>query len=200
MQTMTPTNPYSGPAELLSALADGESNAHFALHDLQHDLLHAQWNVYHTIGDVLKTPQSGPPVALGADPAFLQRLLLRLQEEKIEEPQLAPALVVVTQPNTASANDGAFRWKLATGLASFGLAAVVAFNLTKLPVSKLEPQLSQGLSATELVVTSPLGLMVRDARLEELLAAHKQLGGTALQAPSGFLRNAGIESAPGSQR
>ena len=40
-------------------------------------------------------------------------------------------------------------------------------------------------------MTSPQGPVVRDARLEELLAAHKQFGATsALQEPSGFLRNA----------
>jgi sigma-E factor negative regulatory protein RseA len=37
--------------------------------------------------------------------------------------------------------------------------------------------------------------MVRDARLEELLAAHKEFGGaSALQMPSGFLRNATFEA------
>jgi sigma-E factor negative regulatory protein RseA len=37
--------------------------------------------------------------------------------------------------------------------------------------------------------------MVRDARLEELLAAHRQLGSnSALQLPSGFLRNATFEA------
>jgi sigma-E factor negative regulatory protein RseA len=36
--------------------------------------------------------------------------------------------------------------------------------------------------------------MLRDPRLDQLLAAHRQLGGaTALQAPSGFLRNATFE-------
>ena len=35
------------------------------------------------------------------------------------------------------------------------------------------------------------GVMLRDPRLDELMAAHKQFGGTsALQMPSGFLRNA----------
>ena len=197
---MTPTNPDSSPAELLSAMADGEMNAQSALFNFQQNQLHAHWNVYQTIGDVLKTPLSGPPAAYGADPAFLQRLSLRLQEERIEKPQLVPIAVVVAQPDTESANDGTFRWKLATGLASFGLAVVVALNLGGSLVSKSEPLLAQGASATERVVASPLGLMVRDARLEELLSAHKQLGGTALQAPSGFLRNAGLESAPGSQR
>lgn len=38
--------------------------------------------------------------------------------------------------------------------------------------------------------------MIRDARLDELMAAHRQFGGTsALQKPSGFLRNATFEGA-----
>ena len=37
-------------------------------------------------------------------------------------------------------------------------------------------------------------VMIRDPRLDELLAAHKQFGGTsALQMPAGFLRNATFE-------
>jgi sigma-E factor negative regulatory protein RseA len=37
--------------------------------------------------------------------------------------------------------------------------------------------------------------MIRDPRLDELLAAHRQLGGaSALQAPAGFLRNATFEA------
>ena len=37
--------------------------------------------------------------------------------------------------------------------------------------------------------------MLRDARLDELLAAHKQFGGiSALQMPAGFLRNATFEN------
>jgi sigma-E factor negative regulatory protein RseA len=37
-------------------------------------------------------------------------------------------------------------------------------------------------------------VMLRDARLDELLAAHRQFGGTsALQTPAGFLRNATFE-------
>jgi sigma-E factor negative regulatory protein RseA len=36
--------------------------------------------------------------------------------------------------------------------------------------------------------------MIRDPRLDALLAAHRQFGGTsALQMPSGFLRNATFE-------
>ena len=36
--------------------------------------------------------------------------------------------------------------------------------------------------------------MIRDPQLDELLAAHRQLGGaSALQMPAGFLRNATFE-------
>ena len=38
-------------------------------------------------------------------------------------------------------------------------------------------------------------VMIRDPRLDELLAAHRQTGGTtALQMPAGFLRNATFEA------
>jgi sigma-E factor negative regulatory protein RseA len=38
--------------------------------------------------------------------------------------------------------------------------------------------------------------MIRDPRLDEFLAAHRQLGGAALVAPAGYLRNATFD-APG---
>ena len=208
MQTMTHGIPNCSPFEALSALADGELDAHVTLDDLQHDLLYAHWNTFQTIGDVLKAPAfSSCGLAFGADPAFLQRLSLRLAHEEIEKPPMltagADAAAVVAaagNPDAAAANDKTFRWKLVAGLASLGMAAVVVFNFAGLPGSKFDPQLAQGTARTDWVVAVPLGLMVRDARLEELLSAHKQRGGTSLQAPSGFLRNAGFESAPGSQR
>ncbi len=57
-------------------------------------------------------------------------------------------------------------------------------------------QLAQGASAvTPLTeVAGAPGVMLRDPRLDELLAAHRQFGGTsALQMPAGFLRNATFE-------
>ncbi len=204
---MTYTTLNRNPAELLSSLLDGELAADVNFNDLQQDQLQARWNTLQTIGDVLRAPNASAAVqAYGADPAFLQRLSLRLADERIEKPDMLAAAsagavgVVVAKPVVAAANDATFRWKVMAGLASFGMAAVVTFNVIGLPGSKVEPLLTQNKPGTELVVASPMGLMVRDARLEELLSAHKQLGGTSLQAPSGFLRNAGFESAPGSQR
>jgi sigma-E factor negative regulatory protein RseA len=57
------------------------------------------------------------------------------------------------------------------------------------------PQLAQAGSSPQMVVASPQGMMVRDAQLEELLAAHAQLGrSSSLQVPSGFLLNATFET------
>jgi sigma-E factor negative regulatory protein RseA len=44
------------------------------------------------------------------------------------------------------------------------------------------------------IAGSERGAMIRDPRLDEFLAAHRQLGGaSALQMPAGFLRNATFE-------
>lgn len=201
--TITQATPNCSPFEALSALADGELDTRITLNDLQQDQLQAHWDTFQTIGDVLKGPAfTSAGLVYGADPAFLQRLALRLADERIEEPVMLTANTAgaaVAKPDALAANDTTFRWKVVAGLTSFGMAAVAALNFVGLPGSKFEPLLAQDKPGTELVVASPLGLMVRDARLEELLSAHKQLGGTALQAPSGF-RNAGFESTPGNQR
>ena len=55
-------------------------------------------------------------------------------------------------------------------------------------------------AATQIAVNQPVTnaqgqVMIRDPRLDELLAAHKQYGSTsALQMPAGFLRNATFEA------
>jgi sigma-E factor negative regulatory protein RseA len=47
------------------------------------------------------------------------------------------------------------------------------------------------------VVQTTQGQVLRDPRLEQLLAEHRQFGGmSALQAPAGFLRNATYDSSP----
>ncbi|GBU15588.1 hypothetical protein AwPolaro_09660 [Polaromonas sp.] len=79
---------------------------------------------------------------------------------------------------------------MVAGLASLTAVSVIAWNVASTSVPSLAPQLAQ-LPSEQVIVASPQGPMVRDPRFEELLAAHQQLGGTsALQEPSGFLRNA----------
>lgn len=83
------------------------------------------------------------------------------------------------------------------------LAAVAAIGWNSLSVLRSEP-----LQGAQLAVTTPPAIsaptelaqagapvMIRDPRLDELLAAHKQFGGaSALQMPAGFLRNATFEA------
>ena len=195
--------------ELLSALADGElamGSADAGITDaglqdvfLSSDL-HDDWNSYQVIGHVLRGG-AGASESLGADPAFLQRLNMRLADEKIA--LLLPTIssdIRVALPNQPAANEGVFRWKLVAGFASLSAALVIAWNFVGTPDASTALQLSQSPVAEQVVVTSPQGPMVRDARLEELMTAHKQLGGSSLQAPSGFLRNAGFDNLQSSRR
>jgi sigma-E factor negative regulatory protein RseA len=188
-------------SELMSALADGQLDGEdfaAALHASRHDDSAVEcWDTYHLIGDALRSSHG----ARSADPAFLSRLNQRLAHE-------APQGFALPSPQTAAqespvalahrgqaANDGEFRWKLVAGFASVAAVSAIAWNAAGLLVPAAVPQLAQAPASPQVVVASPQGPVVRDARFEELLAAHKQLGGTsALQEPSGFLRNATFET------
>jgi len=190
--------------ELLSALADGELAKGIADAGLQDvflsSALHGDWNSYQVIGDVLRGG-SGDSGSLGADPAFLKRLNNCLADEKIA--LLQPTTysdMQVALPNQPAANEGVFRWKLVAGFASLSAALVIAWNFSGTPDASTALQLSQSPVAEQVVVASPQGPMVRDARLEELMTAHKQLSGSSLQAPSGFLRNASFDNLQSSRR
>ena len=87
------------------------------------------------------------------------------------------------------------------GAASFAAVAAIAWNAGTALSPAAGPQLAQAIPPAQVLVASPQGTMVRDARLEELLVAHKQFGGTsALQMPSGFLRNATFDAQPSAAR
>lgn len=204
-------------SELLSALADGQlvgEDFAAALQACQQDASALdRWDSYHLIGDVLRLPaRTAVTQRHGADRAFVGRLSQRLAKEPMTGVVVldADASSVVAgamadaamHPRRAAANDESFRWKLMAGLASLAAVSAIAWNavgLLTLPASA--PQLAQSANSPRVVVASPQGLMVRDARLEELLAAHAQLGGgSALQVPSGFLRNATFETSQNAGR
>lgn len=206
---MKPTMPT---CELLSALVDGQladDDLAVALEACQQgEAALASWNAYHLIGEVLRSPASQVQIA---DLAFVERLNLRLAQEAPRITATAPMVTVdigaaapalakpagnVVHHRGQASNDGNFRWKLVAGLASLAAVAAIGWNAAGLLAPAAGPQLALVPSpAQQVVVASPQGPMVRDARLEELLAAHKQLGGaSALQLPAGFLRNATFET------
>ncbi len=155
------------------------------------------WHRYHLIGDVLRSGE----LARGTPPVdFMSRLQVRLRLEHGVSPVdgHGAGLASTGEPfvgtlGGSAANDSVFRWKLLAGVATLAAVAVVAWSVAG--VSDTRPGASQMAAAQpEAAASSQSQVMIRDPRLDELLAAHRQLGGaTALQAPAGFLRNATFE-------
>ena len=196
-------------SELLSLLADGElDHAAFvlALDACRHDQAAlACWDAYQLIGDVLRSPaHAAAPLKLDAQLAFVGRLNKRLAHDLRIKAEFASVeakaeglehpVLDLTHRHEAASNDGNFRWKLVAGVASLAAVSAIAWNASGLLAPASLPQLAQA-SPAQIVVVSPQGMVVRDARLEELLAAHKQFGAkSALQESSGFLQNATFDT------
>ena len=191
--------------ELLSALADGQLGEQDFVAALEacgrDDTALECWNTYHLIGDFLRSPADlrASPLAVGGDIGFASRLSARLAQETVATSAAVPAARLPVYPGIIhhrgpASNDSSFRWKLVAGVASLAAVSAIAWNASGLMAPATGPQLAQA-SSPQIVVTSPQGPVVRDARLEELLAAHRQLGtASALQESSGFLRNATFET------
>lgn len=214
------TSLLSAP-ELMSALADGQLRDDDLVRAWQvleqNDDAVVSWSHYHLIGDVLRSPAAtSAHVSARSSAAFVNRLSLKLHAEvppaKAVEAPVQPLLAAAdlstpvhvqqTSQRGVAANDGVFRWKLLAGFATLAALSVMTWAvIAPSGLSLSSPQLAQSLDATQVLVASPQGVIVRDARLNELLAAHKQLGSTsALQAPSGFLQSAAFEISPGNGR
>lgn len=187
--------------ELISALVDGQVGGDEMASAVQaacddRDAL-ATWHAYHLIGDVLR---SGERAGVAPAPAFLERLSARLAEEplRLEE----PVAVGAGRAAAPAANDASFRWKVLAGAASVAAFTAVTWSVlgTVPGIAPTAPQLagapaSQQQFEATVLARSSAGGMLRDARLDELLAAHRQFGGaSALQNPAGFLRSATFEA------
>ncbi len=179
--------------ELISALADGQLQGETFARGVELAASNPQarqaWERYHLIGDVLR---SGTLAVGSLPPDFAERLLRRLQQEQQLAPVLIGSLPVAVQSGAPAANDGSFRWKVIAGVASVAAVAVLGWSLAGGMPGKTDPgaQLAATGGATVLA-PDERGVMIRDPHLDELLAAHRQLGGaSALQMPAGFVRNA----------
>lgn len=196
--------------ERISALMDGRLRAAEFAHAVEllgdSEDARASWNAYHLVGDVLR---SGEQAALGApDAAFVARLRQRLASEALAPRFVAPVEGAADRGRSAwdardrapeSANEASFRWKLVAGFASLMAVAVVGWQIVSgVATPEAGPQLAQ-IAVPAIPVAQPASgdapqRMIRDPRLDQLLAAHQQFGGTsALQMPAGFLRNATFE-------
>lgn len=199
--------------EQLSALMDGQLQGDEwlqALQSAEQEEGRAIWYAYHVVGDVLRSAE----LSQGAlsSKSFLARFQERLAQEPaspaepgLPEAAVRPVMPVRGQPPQA-ANASVFRWKMLAGFASLAVVASVGWNSwsrlplggapagTQLAVATPTPAPAT-VTAANSAPSSALPLMIRDPRLDELLAAHQQFGGTsALQMPAGFLRNATFEA------
>jgi sigma-E factor negative regulatory protein RseA len=190
--------------EQLSALADGElghEQAAALVHASRQDASMLQtWGSYHAIGDALRA-HARDAQASSSRPLAAQ--LPRLVEQ--------PVVPMATRP--AAANDSLFRWKLVAGVAALAAVGSVVWALVGAQGGPVGAQLAQRSAPAPVAVATATAdavpasaatasapesapVMIRDARLDELLAAHKQFGGaSALQQPAGFLRNATFQQA-----
>lgn len=150
------------------------------------------WSAYHVIGAALR--QSSEP-SVPSSAVFVSAVMERVRTE--QPPVLAASLPLATV-RSAAANDGVFRWKMLAGMASVVAVVAVAWQMLaspSAPVGSQWAQQSPGLSGFQQVPRPDGSVMLRDAQLDELMAAHRQSGGmSALQVPAGFLRNATYES------
>lgn len=190
--------------EHVSALMDGalESDAlAIAMDFAQQSEGREAWHVYHLVGDVLRSPE----LAAGADSqAFLSRLQQRLAAEPLPALPVTLDLQNVAEAPVAAANASVFRWKMAAGFASLAVVAAVGWNswgsLQGSGSGTAQLAVAAPPAAAEVQVAadqSAPAVMIRDPRLDELLAAHRQFGNTsALQMPAGFLRNATFDAPP----
>jgi sigma-E factor negative regulatory protein RseA len=191
-------------SELVSALVDGQ------LRDIEFDQALAllersgearqRWHSYHVVGDAMRTGQAA---ASAHDDEFVLRLRARLQQEPAPSALRAvSATKVQLAPLMASANDR--WWRLVVGLASVALVTGVAwrgFQGQALPGAQLavaprtdQSPLPLAPSGTLAATPGAAPVMIRDPQIDVFLAAHRQFGGTsALQMPTGFLRNATFE-------
>ncbi len=198
----TSANDAYGPAgadlEAISALVDGELAAHqwdSALEAAVHDPAGREaWQRYQRLGELLRATdliaeKRHSTLALGS---FVSKVMEKVAAEPLAAPLAIAAGQVRAAARAPAAND-AWGWKLAAGFASLAAVVAVAWNFVATPqpggqlAGAPTPPTAQTAQTAEAV-------MIRDPRLDELLAAHRQLGGgSALQAPAGVLRNATFE-------
>ena len=193
-------------AELISALVDGQLRGEEFGCAVDHlfatDKARDAWDTYHRVGEVMR---SGHTQLRAHDPAFVQRLRQKISADATElvasDALLTRAEWQKSSVPVSAAND--HWWRRVAGLASVALVGVLAWQgyqwVGERGQSVAAPQLAQlpAQAAASAVLADGSGaaeVMLRDSRLDALLAAHRQFGGTsALQMPSGFLRNATFE-------
>ena len=204
-------DPAASARERLSAMVDGETDdAAVRLACTQwrdQPELASTWREYHLIGDVLRSDDLASTAA--HDASFLQSLRVRLSAEPTI---LMPALPAPGDPAPARTPYESRRSWLAASAVAAGFMAVagVLVVLRGPDASPDGARLAQDRAGSGVVLASDVTMgppaepvpglvrdadLIRDARLDQYLKAHKQFAGTsALSAPTAFVRSAAAEA------
>jgi sigma-E factor negative regulatory protein RseA len=217
---MATDSAHSATRERLSALVDGELDANvvaqacLAWRDDAEQ--RSTWHAYQLIGDVLRSDDLAS--VAGRDIAFVNALRSRLAAEPVV---LVPQPIEIPAPTEEAiphARTRGWTWVGASAVAAGFVAVAGLLVLTRTPgVSSAPPSgAPDSVALTARPATQPApaavvqatntvtepqalvanGKLIRDARLDRYLAAHKQFAGTsALGVPSGFLRSATADAA-----
>lgn len=199
--------------EDLSSLVDGEVDTAAAARMCaawrEDSQVRSQWHAYQLIGDVLRSEDLASHAA--HDSEFLASLRKRLADEPVV---LAPSPVPAVPATVAPASVVRARRAWATPAAVAAGFVVVAGTLvvtqmaggprsrTADPLVAGAPAAAPAVAIADAAASSadiPAvvldGQLVRNVRLDQYLAAHKKFGGSSLPGgPSGYLRNAVVES------
>ena len=195
--------------ELLSALADDrlrDDQFARAVDLLESSAEHrSTWHAYHAIGDMVRT---GEYQTLDGDSEFLRRFRMKVANERVplknalKTPVGTPeSLVQLGEKFAPAVNDSAVRWKAWGGI--FSVIAVSALVWQMFAGETAQPVLAQmspfntpnqvvgQVETSETLAEENQGQMIRDPRLDALLAAHQQMGGaSAFQSSTGFVQSA----------
>ncbi|HJV72895.1 MAG TPA: sigma-E factor negative regulatory protein [Noviherbaspirillum sp.] len=181
--------------EQISAFADGELVDHKidgALDALCNEQLRADWDIYHQIGDVMRSDD----MAINLSSGFAARMAARLDAEPtIGAPAAVNNLVNISSSSGAVGSRSRKRWAVPGMVAAAAMAAVAfvttpqlmvamkgdsttnpsilatADSSTQVGVGAADRSESQGL----VVATSaPEGVVLRDSRIDDYLLAHQR--------------------------
>ena len=187
--------------EQISALADGELDERqldAALASLRDQDARADWDLYHQIGDLLRSDD----MAVGLSPGFSARMAARLDAEPTI---VAPPSAVAPAQVKSAARSSARKWALPSMAAAAAMASVAFIATPQLMVAmkgdssstaQAPVQLAGGEQPGIVAASAPEGVVLRDPRIDDYLMAHQRIS-PSVYSSAQFARSATFATNPG---
>ena len=173
--------------EQISALADGElpdEHVDAVLAALRRDEGKVDWDIYHQVGDVLRSDD----MAVNLSPGFAARFSALLEAEPtIVAPSAMPvqehSLQAAAKRNAPLEGRKARRWALPSMAAAAAMATVAFFTTPQLMVAvngngdsvEVMAKSAPGEAAGMVTASAPEGVVLRDPRIDDYLMAHQRI-------------------------